>query len=201
MPAVLKPATHATHGVRSLAAPPPPPAPDPAAREIDRLSRALRTAQSDAAAAIIQSRADGRADAESGEADRLAALRDALSAQADALAKRLDELDGLAIALARTALARVFDRPEAMADMVAATLARHLAVLKDRTVLAVTVSGADFADPAPLDTLLRRQQVGIEIDPDLPAGACRVRYSLGGIDLDIPRQWSALAALLDEAAA
>lgn len=176
-------------------------------RVIGEASRAADAARDDAAAAVARTRDEalkegrkvGIAASEGREGERLAVLKDGIAAETDRFRGKLDALDGLAAALARACLARMFSESEEMGDMVAATLARHVDVLRDQTVLAVTVSGADFDDTYAVEATLRATGNGatVSIDPDLPSGACRMTARPGRIDLDVPAQWSTLAELLD----
>ncbi len=201
--AVLKP-TDAT-SVRALVAPP-----MVAIDEAERLRAELAALRADAvraaeaaSVAIAKAREEGLAEGrkagivsvERSERERIDLLAKGLAAEAQRLSERLQALDGLAAALARACLDRVFARPEAMAAMVADALDHRLGMLRDRAGLTVRVSGNDFTDAASL--------VGhgeITIDPDLPSGACRIGVRLGRIDLDVPQQWSAIAQALDEMA-
>lgn len=141
----------------------------------------------------------GAATVETREGERAAILGAGLAAEVERFGERLVALDGIAAALARACLDRVFARPEAMAMMVAAALERHMATLRDHSALAVRVSGADFSDTGTLEAAARAggARATVTIDPDLPAGACRIAARLGHVDLDVPAQWAALARLLD----
>ncbi|KQN71174.1 hypothetical protein ASE90_16080 [Sphingomonas sp. Leaf67] len=202
--AVLK---HADAAVaRALIAPSMPVAPDETVllrTEIAALrADAVRAAEA-AKVAIAKTReaglAEGRkvgiASVDRSERERVDLLAKGLAEEATRLSDRLQALDGLAAALARACLDRVFARPEAMAAMVGNALDHRLALLRDRTGLTVRVSGADFTDAA---ALAGRGEV--TIDPDLPAGACRIGVRLGRIDLDVPGQWAVIARALDEMA-
>ncbi len=202
--AVLK-QTEAT-AVRALVAPPMPVAVDEAERlraEITTLRTAADRAAEAAKVAIAKAREEGLTEGhkagiaavERSERERVDLLAKGLTEEAVRLADRLQALDGLAAALARACLDRVFARPEAMAAMVGNALDHRLALLRDRTGLTVRVSGADFTDTA---ALAGRGEV--TIDPDLPAGACRIGVRLGRIDLDVPGQWAVISRALDEMA-
>lgn len=202
--AVLKQADAAV--VRALVAPPIPVAVDEAEllradiaalrADIVRAEEAAKTAVTRAREeGLAEGRKVGMASVERSERERVDLLAKGLAAEAQRLSERLQALDGLAAALARACLDRVFAPPEAMAAMVADALDHRLAMLRDRTGLTVRVSGADFADAAAL-----AGPGEVTIDPDLPSGACRIGVRLGQIDLDVPRQWAAIARALDEMA-
>jgi len=162
-------------------------------------TRAAEAARSAIATAREEGLAEGRragiASVERSERERIDLLAKGLAEEGRRLSERLQALDGLAAALARACLERVFARPEAMAAMVGDALDRRLAMLRDRTELTVRVSGKDFTDAAVLAGL-----GAVAIDPDLPSGACRIGVRLGQIDLDVPGQWAVIAQALDEMA-
>jgi flagellar biosynthesis/type III secretory pathway protein FliH len=202
--AVLK-QTEATT-VRALIAPPLPVAVDEAAQlraDIAALRADAARAAETAKTAIAKAREDGLAEGrragiasvERSERERVELLAKGLAAEATRLSERLQALDGLAAALVRACLDRVFARPEAMAAMVVDALHHRLALLTDRTGLTVRVSGKDFTDVTAL-----AGHGEVTIDPDLPSGACRIGVRLGQIDLDVPGQWAAIAQALDEMA-
>ncbi len=148
---------------------------------------------------VVEGRRAGIASVELDETGRVEAVRKGVSDEAGRLGERLATLDGLAAALARACLGRVFARPDAMAAMVVDALAHRLAILRDQTVLTVRVSGVDFADDAALTAAVRGagSDAVVTIDPVLPSGACRMAARLGQVDLDVPGQWNAIAAMLD----
>lgn len=191
---------------------PAPPAVDPRDAELARLAaqieRLTAARKEDAAtweAAVAAAREEGRckglAEAETREADRLAALGKALNESVAAFNARLETLEALAPALARAALAKLFDNAEGWAAPVEAMLARQLATLRRATLVAVRVSPQDFPDAAALAALsgaLGTEGVTLVGDRALRAGASRIECKLGQIDLDVRAQWQAVAALLDE---
>ncbi|WP_322966394.1 hypothetical protein [Sphingomonas fuzhouensis] len=153
--------------------------------------------------ALGEGRRAGLAAADTREAERVAAIARGVTAALAQFDARLTAMDGLAAALARACLDRIFARTDAMAAMVIEALARHLAMLRDDVLLSVQVSGADFADSQALDAAVREAgaRATVAIDRDLPSGACRVAVRLGQVELDVPGQWDGLARLLDEMAA
>lgn len=192
--------------VRALIAPPLPVAVDEAQQlradiaalraDAARAAEAVKTAIAKACEeGLAEGRKAGIASVERSERERVELLAEGLAAEATRLSERLQALDGLAAALARACLDRVFARPEAMAAMVADALNHRLALLTDRTGLTVRVSGKDFTDVTAL-----AGHGDVTIDPDLPSGACRIGVRLGQIDLDVPKQWAAIAQALDEMA-
>lgn len=219
MAAVIKPAGAAA--VRSLIAAPVRPAGDPRDATIAALSadrarleeevRALRgrlaQAATDARAAAEAAREEGHraglAAADVSEAERVSVIAAGVVAASATFEQRIAAMDGLAAALARACLDRVFERPEAMAAMVTDALAHRIATLRDQAALAVRVSGADFADTTAIEAAVRAAggEASVTIDPDLPSGACRIAARLGRVECDVPGQWAALGQALEAMAA
>lgn len=175
--------------------------------EVERLNRANAEAAEASARAVAAAREDGRrqglGEAETREADRLAALGKGLAQSAAAFAARLDRLDALAPALVREALAKLFADIDGWAGPVEAALARQLADLRLAAVVAVRVSPQDFPDAEALAGLahaLGIEGTSVEADRALPAGASRIECRLGQVDLDLPDHWRALSALLEDMA-
>ncbi|QXT34450.1 hypothetical protein KV697_11510 [Sphingomonas sanguinis] len=223
--AVIKQA-EGIHGVRQLAGPPPLTAIliDPRDEAIallqaerdtlaaqlaeagDRIARADTQARDHIGAAREEALSEGRraglAAAETREAERVAAIARGVTQALAQFDARLSATEGLAAALARACLDRVFAQPDATAAMVTQALARHFATLRDDAVVTVRVSGADFSDGEALAAAVRDgARATVAIDRHLPSGACRVEARLGQVALDVPEQWSVLARLLDEMAA
>lgn len=214
MTLIIKSDMRSGPAVRRFSSPPPsasavPPV-DPQAREraaarheIERLRRALVDAQTaretDVATAHQQGYDAGVSAAGTRQQDRINCLKTGLAAHRDVFDRHLEMLDGLAAHLAKTALGRVFNGSAAMSNLVADTLSRRIAILADRSVLSVRVSGLDFTDADVLDVIdgSLGGTMTVVVDPQLPAGACRLRCTLGNIDLDIPGQWASLMAMLD----
>lgn len=133
------------------------------------------------------------------EDGRVTAIAAGVGDAATNLAERLNAIDGLAAALARACLERVFARPDAMAAMVTDALRRQMQMLHDDAMLAVRVSNVDFTETTSIEAMARESgaRLAVTIDPDLPAGACRIEARLARIDIDVPGQWATLAAALD----
>lgn len=142
----------------------------------------------------------GLAAVEQREQARCEALGRGIATALDALSTRLDELDGLAAMIARKALEKVLLPSEDQGALMTAMIARQLAAVKARMVLAVRVNGADFATQDALNEIATSACRGIRevtIDPDLAPGCCKIELALGQVDLELNDQWRKLAALLD----
>jgi len=171
------------------------PVPDPRIAafeaEIARLEAALDDERRTAAEAVVAARREGRDEAVADDAARTAAVADAL---ADALAAwdaRLGELDGVAAAIARIALAKVFGDDDDRANRVVQTIAHHRARLGEQAVIGIRVSAADVAGER-FDAARDR----IAIDPALAAGEARIDLRLGTVDVDPAAQWAVLDGAL-----
>jgi type III secretion protein L len=169
------------------------PAEDPLAVENARLSKALEAANAAAALAEKRGRAEGRREgaaaavAEDGE--RLELLEKAMAAAAADLAGRLEGIDALALAIARAALAKVFEDPAGEAERVAAAIVAQVSRLRSEAVLAVHVSRADFPDEAAL-AALPVGAVRVAASAELASGECRLDLVLGQADIGPRTQWA-----------
>jgi flagellar biosynthesis/type III secretory pathway protein FliH len=194
-PFSAKPSSAADPAIEELAA---------ARAEVERLQNALILARAEGAQAATTAYDEGHADglkaAKRCEEDQLAVLREGLADAVQAFGSQLERLDGLAPALARQALAKLFDAADNWAAMAEKALALQLGKLRRASVLAVLVSPSDFRDTAALEAL-GTGSLRVAHDTDLRAGACRIECKLGQVEIDMREQWTALAALLDEMSA
>lgn len=177
-------------------------APDPRLSELEaeiaRLEAALVSHKREAASAIEAARAEGRDAAVAADAKRTALVERGLAEARAAWDSRLEELELLAVALARAALAKMFGDSPDLGELVTRTVAHHLAGLATDSVVGVRVSADDFPGDA-LDALSARIDLArtrIAIDPDLDAGGCRIDLKLGAIDVEPARQWAILDGAL-----
>lgn len=174
------------------------------AAEIAELRKALEDSRSQAGKAAAEAHKEGRlaglAEAEKREEERVAPLGRAIESASAACSDQLAQLEHLAPALARAALAKLFEPAEEWTAMVEAALSRQLAALRRSVVVAIHVSPADFSDAASLRHRFGGEGIAIELDAELRAGACRIECKLGQLNLDVRRQWETIAALLDDMA-
>jgi flagellar assembly protein FliH len=176
--------------------------------EVDELRAALAAERIAAGKAVAAARTEGerlgKAAAGGAAAKQVAALVGGVEAALEAWGERLAGLDALAAALAKAALAKLFDDSEGPSRFVAGLLARQMRLLRRDSLLAVRVSAADFTDEAALAALGAEAGAGsvrIVADADLAPGECRIDLQLGHIDIGAGAQWAQLAAFLDELAA
>lgn len=172
--------------------------------ELRRLVAELRGAAPQAEAkAREEGRREALLSARKDDEGRLKLLADGMAAAAEDWNGRLDSLDSLAALLARTALAKLFDESEDHADFVVRMIGRQVRQLRRETVLAMRVSSHDFPDAAALAVVPAAAGAAagnVIIDPDLPAGECRLDMQLGHVDLGVRSQWGQLSQLLQELA-
>lgn len=176
---------------------------DEARDEISRLQTALlasgELADRKRSEAFEAGRKEGRSEAGDDLDRRIASLKKGVDHAQRAWHERLAELDGLAVMLAQSALAKVFGEGADLADLVTRAIAVQVPALRDASVIRVRVSATDFPDAEALAVLRSESGVPpIEIlsDPALAAGACTLDLTLGQIDLGIQSQWRELDAFL-----
>ncbi len=150
------------------------------------------------AAAVERGRKQAEAEFVRNQDAALKALEQTLAGAAAEASRRLNDLDALALSLAQTALANVFERAGDFDDLLKRAIAHELRDLKAESVLSVVVSGADFDSDEKLLALAGRIGAATRIERDLKldAGACRIALRLGEIELSLPEYWSALRAKL-----
>ena len=145
----------AAHKVRAFldpAAPSAGPARDPRIEALERENEDLRAALAAqriaAEKAVAAARAEGerlgKAAAGTAVERQVEAVATGVEAAAGAWRERLDSLDGLAAALARSALAKLFEDGEGHSRFVAAVIARQMRLLRRESVIAIRVSARDF---------------------------------------------------------
>jgi flagellar assembly protein FliH len=201
----------AAHSVRSFLNPPalpPGPTRDPRLESLERENEELRAAL---AAQRIESEQAVKAARAEGERQGCAAAGDAADKQLGLIGKgvdaavarweaRLGDLDGLAPALARAALGKLFGDGEDQMRFVAGVIARQMRLLRRESLIAIRVSARDFKDEAALTALGAEADTGsvrLVADSDLESGECRIDLQLGHIDVGAATQWAQLAAFLD----
>jgi flagellar biosynthesis/type III secretory pathway protein FliH len=201
----------ATHSVRSFLDPavlPAAPVRDPRIealeREVGELRAALAAQRLESEQAVKAARAEGeregRAAADDASDKRLALIGKGIESAVARWETRLVDLDGLAPALARAALGKLFDQGEDQKRFVAGAIVRQLRLLRRESLIAIRVSASDFADESALAALAAEAGTGsvrLLADRDLESGECRIDLQLGHIDVGAGTQWAQVAAFLD----
>lgn len=145
-------------------------------------------------------RREGLASADARETERLALLGAAIDKAVERFADDLGAMERLAAALAREGLSKVFGPSDQRADDVVATIRHHVVALEDQAILSVRVSHEDFDDEAKLKALaaaVGTPRVDIQGVEALPSGDCRIKLSLGEMEIGIGQQWARLSSALD----
>lgn len=173
--------------------------------EIEALEKQLADARAAATRAEAKAREEGRRDGQAAalqdDGKRLVVLSEGVSAACAAWNDRIGGIDGLAAAVARSAMAKLFHGCDDHGDFVVGMIARQMGHLRREAVLSIRVSAEDFPDAPSLVELASRAATGpVEIvrDGDLATGQCRIDLQLGHLDLCSRSQWDELALLLQE---
>lgn len=172
-------------------------------RENEELRAALAAQRTESQKAVAAARAEGerqgKAAADDAVAKRIAALGKGVEEAVTAWHDRLAGIDGLSAALAKAALAKLFEVHE-HSGFVAAVIARQMRLLRRDSLVAIRVSADDFADDRALAALAAEAGTGsvqLIADADLAPAECRIDLQLGHIDIGVGTQWAQLAAFLD----
>lgn len=183
-------------------------------REVEALSRALH----DREVELEHLRGDVDRAYDAGEsAGRRAGLSEAVDRKAESLARLeqgvvracqaferdLAQVETLAALLAREAISMIFGQTD-RAGLVADIVRKQIADLEGHSILGITVSAADFADPAdlaPVQDAIGNRQLDLNVADDLPAGDCRIKLRLGGLEVGVGQQWSRISTVLTQLAA
>jgi flagellar biosynthesis/type III secretory pathway protein FliH len=175
--------------------------------EVAELRAALEAQRAESEQAVKAARAEGerqgRASADDASAKQLALLGKGVDSAVAGWEARLGDLDGLAPALARAALAKLFDDGDGHAGFVAGLIARQMRLLRRDSLVAIRVSARDFRDEQALAELGEAAGTGsvrLVADGDLASGECRIDLQLGHIDIGAGTQWAQVAAFLDKLA-
>jgi flagellar biosynthesis/type III secretory pathway protein FliH len=136
--------------------------------------------------------------ADQGE-QRLARLEAGIAKAQTAFVEAMAALERLAPALAHDALANLLGPADERPQLVAAIVRKQVQTLDARSLIHVEVSAADFPDDdalAALEGALGRLGPSIHASIALKSGECRIKQTLGTLDVGIDRQWAELSALL-----
>lgn len=172
--------------------------------EVQRLDEELLEMKAGEPERIAAAREDGRKAAErtlkANDEAKLGALRAGLEAALETASPVFANVERLALLLTERALANAFDDPGHYGDQIASAIRRQSALLGAQAVMNVEVSRADFADEAALSELSRLLQFGggvvIDAKAELQSGQARLRLMLGEVEINLPRYWTDLKALL-----
>ena len=150
-----------------------------------------------------QGRQAGLSEAADQGAKTLAAVESGVERALAAFANALSGLERLAPELARRGLTAMLGDADNRPDLVAAIVQQQLKGLKGQSVIHIAVSAADFADDAALTGFgeaLNAHGLEIYADKTLKSGDCRIRLTLGALEVGVDQQWERLDSLLDDMA-
>jgi flagellar biosynthesis/type III secretory pathway protein FliH len=167
-------------------------------RQIEELAGAVEEAK---AKGLEDGKAQGHAEAERGRDDFLAIIEEAATSALTDFHEALGSLERLAPLLASECLSRLVDEPANFEAVTAGILRLQLDKLENGSVVRVELSAKDFPSAAELEqflTRLGRPNLSVEASGALNAGDCRIKLSLGAIEVGIGQQWSELRSLLAE---
>jgi flagellar biosynthesis/type III secretory pathway protein FliH len=179
---------------------------DIAQTELQARSAEVERLRSDVTRAFHEGEVEGRKlgllEAQSREDASLAALGEALTQATRELQGTFASLEDLAVAITSTALAKILDDPSERAELVASLIRRQLQDLESQALLHITVSAVDFADEDALARLASAlgRAVKLEAQEGLPSGECRMKLTLGVLDVGLGQQRERLQQVLKSGA-
>ncbi|MFC5475500.1 hypothetical protein [Paraherbaspirillum soli] len=108
----------------------------------------------------------------------------------------LNRLEGLSLAVTRAVLDKMVGDPDHRREWVTASIKHQLERLAASAVLGVSVSRHDFPDAEAVAVLCHALgATDCQVDPQLPAGGCRLKLTLGTVDIDAGTQLQTLGKL------
>jgi flagellar biosynthesis/type III secretory pathway protein FliH len=171
---------------------------------IDALTDELQTARRAALthdAALKETLERGRKDGQQSATRQTAAALELLSDGIERAMTQLEQdgyaMEQLAVALATTALTRIFGESSQRHGMVRDIILHQYATISKDMLLHVSVSAQDFADNADLDDL-RQQGLSIATRAELKSGDCEIKLRLGTLDVGVDQQWHKVRTHLEQ---
>jgi flagellar biosynthesis/type III secretory pathway protein FliH len=113
----------------------------------------------------------------------------------------ISSLQRLAPLLAREGLEKIVGDISLHSVLLQQAVRRQLDSLDGRQVIRVEVSREDFGDPERLAVFaqaLCRPDLSVAVGEDLKSGDCRIKLTLGALEVGLHQQWSQLGAVLTE---
>ncbi|KUR69899.1 hypothetical protein AQZ52_17510 [Novosphingobium fuchskuhlense] len=171
--------------------------------ELEReLAQQERRRVADIRQASLDGEAAGRKEAEA----RAEKLSDALSQAHSSFEERMGDLDQLAAAMVRRALAKIFDDADQRSEQVISVIRNWLGEQSALARVTIRISAADFADIGEegLRDALGEFAEHVTADRSLASGSCMIDAHVGSINLAPLSQWreleKAFQAMLGERA-
>ncbi|HWA90275.1 MAG TPA: hypothetical protein VG889_09590 [Rhizomicrobium sp.] len=152
---------------------------------------------------LAEGRAIGFSEAQDRQSERLALLGISLGkAQAD-FKESLGALDRLAALLTRECLDVILGDPKHRAQSVRKIVTGQIAKIEKSSVVAIELSKADFPDDEALAEVARENGLAaaaFSANDGMKPGGCRIALKLGTLEVGLDRQWTSLAAVLNNIA-
>lgn len=143
----------------------------------------------------------GLLDADMRHDERLARLEAGIERALTLFADQIALVERLAPTLAIVGLEKILGDCANRADFLQTTIRNHLQTLDEQAIVGIDVAHDDFGDPAALAQLqavFADRRLDIRATDHLRAGGCRIRLTLGVLDIGIDQQWGRLSAALME---
>ena len=110
-------------------------------------------------------------------------------------------MERLAVVLAVESLEKILGAPGSFADIAGQIIREQLGRLDKSAIVRIDVSATDFIDADRVNAL--SSQIGgptceIHLCDDLSSGDCRIKMTLGTLDIGLNQQWSQLKSLLQD---
>lgn len=147
----------------------------------------------------VAGRIAAEADFEHDRTEALAALEKGLESATEALASALAGFEALALEAAHAALEMLVGDSPGYRELLTAAIVRQTKMLKEGTVLSVTVSRMDFPDSRETDALalsIGGALSSIQVAQELEAGQCIIQQKLGTVEFDFGHSWQLILATL-----
>jgi flagellar biosynthesis/type III secretory pathway protein FliH len=170
--------------------------------EISERDTRIITLKDEIERALERGRAEGHesgiAEAEQREAERLESVVRGMSRANADFKDSLQSLERLSTLLARDCLEIMLADPDYRSETVAKIIRAHLSGVERSSLIALTVSTADFPDAASLESLALRTGLDSSLltSAELAEGDCNITLRLGSHEIGINQQWSVLSKRL-----
>lgn len=141
----------------------------------------------------------GRKEADDGAAKALGRLGNGIERAIGLFERDLSKLETLAPAVAHAALARLIGRSDLHQDILTRSIAHHMTAIEAASIIRIEVSRRDFGDEEALARLgqaMGRPITDLSASNDLEAGGCRIKLSLGALEVGLEQQWAKLSTVL-----
>lgn len=152
----------------------------------------------------VAGRLIGLAEADTLRSEALNRLESGIGEALVQLSSDLQSMERLAVVLAQEGLERIVGPNPQRRELLELAIGHQVRQIETHAIVCIQVSRAEFPDPADLTALgqtIGRSSLDIQASDDLRAGDCLVKLRLGGLDIGLNQQWSALTAAMGRLAA